>query len=98
MRNKRSGTQDEKCIWQNISHMCLILYSGCRFIVTKLHLKVLHFDILIQLKGTDHSLEIILGLIQAFFTFFYSASKWISPIVEFRKKSLSLEGKSLSLG
>ena len=28
VRNKRSGTQDEKCIWQNISHMCLGLYRG----------------------------------------------------------------------
>ena len=50
VRNKRSGTQDEKCIGWNISHMCLGLYSRCRFIVTNLHLKVLHFDILIQLQ------------------------------------------------
>ena len=65
MRNKRSGTQDEKCIGQNISHMCLGLYSRCRFIVTNLHLKVLHFAILIQLQGTTHYLEIILGQIKA---------------------------------
>ena len=64
MRNKRSGTQDEKCIGRNISHMCLGLYSRCRFIVTNLHLKVLHFDILIQLKGTAHFLENVLGLIK----------------------------------
>ena len=64
VRNKRSGTQDEKCIGWNISHMCLGLYSRCRYIVTNLHLKVLHFDILIQLKGTAHFLENVLGLIK----------------------------------
>ena len=64
MRNKRSGTQDEKCIGRNISHMCLGLYSRCRFIHTNLYLKVLHFDILIQLKGTAHFLENVLGLIK----------------------------------
>ena len=65
VRNKRSGTQDEKYIGRNLSHMCLGLYSRCRFIVTNLHLKVLHFDILIQLKGTAYFLEIVLGLIKA---------------------------------
>ncbi len=64
VRNKRSGTQDEKCIGRNISHMCLGIYSGCRFILTNLYLKVLHFDILIQLKGTAHFLENVLGLIK----------------------------------
>ena len=64
VRNKRSGTQDEKCIGRNISHMCLGLYSRCRFILTNLYLKVLHFDILIQLKGTAHFLENVLGLIK----------------------------------
>ena len=64
MRNKRSGTQDEKCIGRNISHMCPGLYSRCRFILTNLYLKVLHFDILIQLKGTAHFLENVLGLIK----------------------------------
>ena len=61
VRNKCSGTQDEKCIGRNISHMCLGLYSRCRFILTNLYLKVLHFDILIQLKGTAHFLETVLG-------------------------------------
>ena len=64
VRNKRSGTQDEKCIGRNISHMWLGLYDRCRFIVTNLHLKVLHFDILIQLKGTAHFLENVLCLIK----------------------------------
>ena len=62
--NKRSGTQDEKCIGRNISHMCLGLYSRCRFILTNLYLKVLHFDILIQLKDTAHFLGNVLGLIK----------------------------------
>ena len=64
VRNKRSGTHDEKCIGRNISHMCLGLFSRCRFILTNLYLKVLHFDILIQLKGTAHFLENVLGLIK----------------------------------
>ena len=62
--NKRSGTQDEKCIGRNISHMCLGLFSRCRFILTNLYLKVLHFDILIQLKDTAHFLENVLGLVK----------------------------------
>ena len=65
VRNKRSGTQDEKCIGRNISHMCLGLYSRCRFIVTNLHLKVLHFNLLIQLQGMAHYLEIVLDQIKA---------------------------------
>ena len=64
VRNKRSGTQDEKCIGRNISHMCLGLFSRCRFILTNLYLKVLHFDILIQLKDTAHFLGNVLGLIK----------------------------------
>ena len=64
VRNKCSGTQDEKCIGQNISHICLGLYIRCKFILTNLYLKVLHFDILIQLKGTAHFLENVLGLIK----------------------------------
>ena len=64
VRNKRSGTQDEKYFGQNISHMCLGLYSRCRFILTNLYLKVLHFDILIQLKDTAHFLGNVLGLIK----------------------------------
>ena len=40
------------------------LYSRCIFILTNLHLKGLHFDILIQLKGTAHFLENVLGLIK----------------------------------
>ena len=44
--------------------MCLGLYSRCRFILTNLYLKVLHFDILIQLNSTAHFLENVLGLIK----------------------------------
>ena len=57
-----------------------------------------------QCKGTEKKYIMMEFDIQeylkqaSFFTvFFYLASKWISPILEFRKKSLSLEGKSLSL-
>ena len=50
---------------KNVSgHMCLGLFSKCRFILTNLYLKVLHFDILIQLKGMVHFLKNVLGLIK----------------------------------
>ena len=64
VRNKRSGSQDEKYMRRSTSHMCLGLYSRCRFILTNLYLKVLHFDILIQLNSTAHFSENVLGRIK----------------------------------
>ena len=49
VRNISHGSPFASFIGPNKSHGCLGLYSRCRFMLTNLYLKVLQFDILIQL-------------------------------------------------